>query len=214
VSELLSQLGVTVLGHAGRTHTAPRDYRQSRSYLGSDKEVRARDPGHVRLANGLGSVARERHRADLFNYFIALGFNFPALVHPSAVLAADVVLAEGAQVMAGAVLQPHVRLGRNAIINTCASIDHDCELGAHVHIAPGAVLSGEVRVGDNTHIGTGAVIRNGITIGANCVIGVGAVVIRDTQEPGVYVGTPARLVRGSERGWTAAQSGRRIAEAD
>lgn len=145
-------------------------------------------PGHAVLALGVGSidVGAKNPRPGLFSEAKVAGFTFMSFSHPSAVLAADARLGEGAQIMAGAVLQPGVTLGINCIVNTRASLDHDCHIGDHVHIAPGAVLSGGVSVGDGCHIGTGAIVIQNIRIGAGAMIAAGAVITRDVL-PGARV---------------------------
>ena len=104
--------------------------------LGDDRAVLSYDPKKVLLVNGLGSIGVTQKRAELFEKFKAKGFLFLNVNHPSAVIAKDVVLGEGVQIMAGAVIQTGVVIGDNAIINTRASVDHDCHIGSHVHIAP------------------------------------------------------------------------------
>lgn len=49
-------------------------------------------------------------------------------------------------------------------------------------------------IGDNVSIGSNATILS-VNICANVVIGAGAVVTKDIQDPGVYAGNPARLIR-------------------
>lgn len=118
--------------------------------------------------------------------------HFPVLVHPNAVVADDVEIGCGSVVMAGAVINPGVQIGNGAIINTCASVDHDCIVGDYVHVSVGAHVAGTVTIGDNTWIGAGATVSNNINICGGCMIGAGAVVIKDIDEPGTYVGVPAR----------------------
>lgn len=50
------------------------------------------------------------------------------------------------------------------------------------------------RIGDRVSIGTNATILP-VSICSDAVIGAGAVVTRDINEPGIYVGNPARLKR-------------------
>ena len=121
------------------------------------------------------------------------GCRFPVLIHPNAVVAADVEIGEGTVIMAGAVVNPGAKIGRGVILNTCSSVDHDCVIGDFVHVSVGAHLSGTVVVGQRTWIAIGAIISNNITICPDCVIGAGAVVIRDIAQPGVYIGIPAKL---------------------
>jgi UDP-perosamine 4-acetyltransferase len=160
--------------------------------VGDDAAVLMHDPAEIRLVNGVGSTGRPQARRRIFDEFKQRGYVFQTVTHPSAVIAADAVLEEGAQVMAGAIIQPGVRIGMNAIVNTAACVDHDCAVGAHVHLAPGVILSGGVRIGDGTHIGTGACVIQGVTIGEECVIGAGAVVLADIPAGMRAAGVPAR----------------------
>lgn len=114
------------------------------------------------------------------------------LIHPDAVISRRVEIGEGSVIMAGAVINSDAVVGKGCIINTGASVDHDCVLGDFVHVSVGTHLCGTVTVGDKTWIGAGAIISNNVNICGNCVIGVGAVVIKDIEEPGTYVGVPAK----------------------
>ena len=51
------------------------------------------------------------------------------------------------------------------------------------------------KVGECTELGTGTQIIQGKTIGSNAIIGAGTVVVKDIQEPGTYVGSPARKIK-------------------
>jgi sugar O-acyltransferase (sialic acid O-acetyltransferase NeuD family) len=161
-------------------------------YLGSDDFLLARGNERVRLANGMGSIDASGARAALFERFIAAGFEFVQVIHPSATVARSARTGAGVQILAGAVVQPGAILGRNVIVNTRASVDHDCVVGDHVHVAPGVTLSGGVVIGAGAHVGTGAVVLQGRTIGARAVVGAGAVVERDVPAGAVVVGVPAR----------------------
>jgi UDP-perosamine 4-acetyltransferase len=146
--------------------------------------------------NGLGSVESTAKRAALFQRFKGKGYRFATVVHPSAVVAGDVVLEEGVQVMAGAVIQPGTRVGENTIVNTGAIVDHDCALASHVHVAPGAVLSGGVSIGEGTHVGTGAKIIQGVRVGSHSLVAAGAVVVDPVGERARVFGVPAREMGG------------------
>lgn len=163
--------------------------------IGNDDIVREFPPEEIRLVNGIGSVGLPVRRQELFERFKALGYRFATIVHPSAVVASDVELSEGAQIMAGAVIQPGSRIGSNVIVNTRASVDHDCIIGDHVHIAPGATLSGDIVVGDSCHIGTGATVIQGIRIGPGSVIGAGTLVLKNVPPFVTVVGVPAKVVK-------------------
>lgn len=162
--------------------------------LGDDTEISAFAPEAVRLVNGIGSVRVSTLRRQIYDDFKNRGYFFERAVHTSAVVASDVILAEGAQIMAGVVLQTGSRIGENAIINTRAAIDHDCVIGSHVHVSPGAVLCGNVEVGESSHIGAGTTVIQGVRIGRNCLVAAGAVVIRDVPDGATVAGVPAKEI--------------------
>ena len=117
------------------------------------------------------------------------------LIHPDSVIAENVEIHEGTVIMAGTVINPHTEIGRGCIINTCSSVDHDCVLGDFVHVSVGVHVCGTVEIGTNTWIGAGTTVSNNVNICGNCTIGAGSVVVKDIDCPGVYVGTPARMIK-------------------
>ena len=124
-----------------------------------------------------------------------VGRRFPVLIHPSAVIADDVEIGVGSVIMAGAVINPGAKIGKGCIVNTSSSVDHDCVIGDFCHISVGAHLSGTVELGEGVWIGAGATVNNNVNICGNCMIGAGAVVIKDINEPGTYIGVPAKPIK-------------------
>lgn len=150
--------------------------------LGDDAAIARYTPAECELVLGVGSVSQSSVRRSIFERFKSQGYRFAAVVHPSTVIAGDVALGEGVQIMAGAVVQSGSRIGANTIVNTHASVDHDCRIGAHCHVAPGVVLSGDVSVGEQSHLGTGAVAIQGVRVGTHCLVGAGALLLRDVPD--------------------------------
>ena len=132
----------------------------------------------------VGSVGDCSLRRSLYKKVSKIGFNFPVIIHPGAVIAEDVKesIGKGTFIAAGAVINPGTHIGENVIINTRSSIDHDCEIGDFVHIAPGVTLSGGVKVGAETHIGTGANVTHYRNIGRKCMIKAGALISKDMND--------------------------------
>lgn len=160
--------------------------------LGGDEHLHTVDPRTAAIAVGIGQLVGGTLRQELFERTVRAGFACPALRHPHAWVDESASLADGVQIMAGAVIQPDAHIGRNTIVNTAASVDHDCRLGAHVHVAPGATLCGDVHVGDGAFIGAGATVIQGIHIGAHAVVGAGTVVTRDLPAYGRVLGAAVR----------------------
>ena len=115
------------------------------------------------------------------------------LIHPNASVSRRVSIGEGTVVMAGAVINSNAVIGEGCVVNTCASVDHDCVIGDFVHVSVGSHVAGTVQVGDRTWIGIGSAVSNNLSICNDCMIGAGAVVVKEIDEPGTYIGVPARL---------------------
>lgn len=110
-----------------------------------------------------------------------------------------------------------VTIGNNCSLNPYAilyghgglSIGNDVRIAARVTIIPfnhafedpnvvikkqGSTRIG-ITIGDDVWIGAGATVLDGVSIASGCVIGAGAIVTKNTEVNGVYVGSPARLIR-------------------
>ena len=117
---------------------------------------------------------------------------FYTAIHPSGQIALDVEIGEGTVIMANTSINTSAKIRRHCIINTGAIVEHDNILEDYVHVSPNATLCGTVQIGELTHIGAGTTVRNNISICHDCIIGAGSVVVKNINEPGTYIGIPAR----------------------
>ncbi len=163
--------------------------------LGDDHALERLAPDSVDLILGVGKLVEGNEREQLYSFWRARGYAFPALVHPTAWVAPSVVLSDGVQVMAGVLIQPGCNIGENSIINTRAIIDHDCRIGRDVHVAPGATLCGSVVVEFGAFIGAGATVIQGVRIGNNAVVGAGVTLVRDLESSATIVGAANRKIK-------------------
>ncbi|MGF6995085.1 acetyltransferase [Paraburkholderia sp. GAS32] len=150
--------------------------------IGGDEWMTKLDPQGAQLANGIGATVKSRVNRKLFDLWSTQGFSFVSVVHPSAIVSAEVELAQGCQIMAGAILQPHAKIGVGTVINTAVSIDHDCVVGAHCFIAPSVTLCGGATIGEGSFVGAGATLLPGVKVGNNALVAAGAVVDADVAD--------------------------------
>lgn len=122
----------------------------------------------------------------------AEAFEFPVVVHPTAVIGAGSQLGEGVVISAGCVVTTDVTLGPGTLLNPRAGVGHDSVLGRCCVVNPGANISGAVRLGDEVLVGSGATVLQGLQIGDGAVVGAGAVVTADVPPGVTVVGIPAR----------------------
>lgn len=159
--------------------------------LGDERYLKKISKLESHLINGLGANPNINKRKEKFINLTNQGYQFADVIHPTAVIASNTYLAEGCQIMAGAILQTGTTLGKNVVINTRASLDHDCWIGDHCFIAPGVVLCGNINIEHSTFIGAGAIILPNLKIGANAIIGAGSVVTKSVSNQSLAVGSPA-----------------------
>lgn len=138
------------------------------------------------------AIGNNAARQRLCSMLLDDGASLATLIHPSAIVADDVVVGSGSLVVAGAVINPATTIGLGCIVNTNASIDHDCKIGDYVHIAPGSNLAGTITVGHGSFLGIGSKVIPARKIGNNVTLGAGAVVVNDISDGKVVVGCPAR----------------------
>jgi len=148
---------------------------------------------------GIGDTGNSSLRMSLIEKLLHMGFSFPSIISPQAVVNEDIVFGEGTVVMDGVVINSGSKIGRFSIINTRSSIDHDCIIDDFVHIGPGVVLCGGVRIEYNSFIGAGAVVTQYKKIGECCIIGSGAIVVDDCINNSTYLGVKAQRAKEIQR---------------
>ena len=158
--------------------------------------------GHSVIASAEGvdadgfiiAIGDNAMRARCFAQYSATKLAPAVVVHPSAIIGADVTLGGGTFVAAGVVINTGARIGDDTILNTSCCVDHDCVIGAHSHLGPQVALCGGVRLGEGVLLGVGSCASPGASVGMWSVVGAGAAIVGDLPDHTVCVGVPARAV--------------------
>ncbi|ESX81588.1 NeuD/PglB/VioB family sugar acetyltransferase [Mesorhizobium sp. LSHC412B00] len=120
------------------------------------------------------------------------------LISPNATIGVLAELGAGTLVGHHAHVGPAAVVGRGVIINTGAIVEHECRVGDFCHISVNATVAGRTHLGSNVFVGAGATIIDKIEICDDVMIGAGATVVDHIVASGVYVGTPASLLRAQD----------------
>jgi sugar O-acyltransferase (sialic acid O-acetyltransferase NeuD family) len=116
-------------------------------------------------------------------------------IHPSALLLdSDIEIGNGSIVCANVIITTNVKIGKHAHINLQTTIGHDVVIGDFFTSAPGVKISGNCKIYDMVYIGTNASIKEKISIHSLSTIGLNAGVVKHIEQPGTYVGTPAKKI--------------------
>ena len=104
------------------------------------------------------SCATLQRRLEIMKRYESQGANFPAIIHPGAIVSANATIESGVQIFPGAVVNSHAVVGRGSVINSGAVVEHEVQVGHGCHVAPRTVLLGAARIGECAYIGSGAVV--------------------------------------------------------
>jgi len=117
-------------------------------------------------------------------------------IHPNAqILDSNIEIGDGSIICAGCILTTNIKIGKHTHLNLQTTIGHDCEIGDYFTTAPGAKISGNCKIYDCVYIGTNASIKQKINIHSLATIGLNAGVVKHITKPGIYTGTPAKLMK-------------------
>ena len=187
VLDVLHSLGATVRGVCDPALADRQGERwMGIEVLGDDDQLHVVAPTEVYLANGVGMMPGSGLRQRLFEEMTSAGYEFPALIHPSASVSGKARIEVGAQIMRGSVVQACAEVGCNTIVNSSAIVDHDSRIGAHCHVAPGVTICGDVTVQQGAFIGAGTTVIQEVAIGAGAIVGAGSLLLQDVAGASIY----------------------------
>lgn len=140
-------------------YTDLRQYDCKYPYLGTDEILPDYyEKGVQNAVICIGYLGKGEIRQKIYQRLKKIGFLFPVIVDPSAIISDSAEIGEGVFIGKNAVINAEAKIGKMSIINTKALIEHECIVGAFSHIAVAAVLCGQVEVGDAAFIGANATV--------------------------------------------------------
>ena len=154
-------------------------------------------------------VAKKMVGESAKEYFVAIGDNqkrksishslgktaFATIIAKDALIGMDAQIESGSFIGHQAIVGPLAWVGEGTIINTRSHISHEVRVGRYSQLALDVTVGGRTEIGDEVFIGMKASIFDRLKICSEVSIGASSVVTEDIEKPGVYIGTPAKLVK-------------------
>ena len=143
--------------------------------------------------------------------FVAVGYNhlrfkqkimreyshipFATIIHPSSVIEEAATIGAGVFIYAMVYIGAGVVLSDGVVVNVKTLIPHDNHIGECTCFSGGVNMGGKTDVGSCSFIGLGVTVSDCLSVCDDVFVGAGALVIRSIEEPGIYIGSPARILK-------------------
>lgn len=151
----------------------------------------------------------EDYQKEKFDFlFVAIGYNhllfkqqlihkfsqipMATVIDPSVLIDETATIEQGVFIYPKAYIGPNTRLQKGTVINIGTHLPHDNFVGECSFLSVGINMGGKVNFGERCFVGVGTTISDSLSIGNDIKIGAGTLIIKDMDEPGTYVGSPAR----------------------
>ena len=141
----------------------------------------------------VGHIKDVSLRINLYQRILNEGGKLATVIAHTAHVSKYATIGEGTVIMHHAMVNANAVIGKGCIINTFANIEHDVVIEDFCHISTGAIVNGNCKIGYGTFIGSQSVIVNSVEVTEGCVIGAGSTVIKDLNQKGIYLGSPALI---------------------
>ncbi len=123
--------------------------------------------------------------------------NFETFIHPKSNILDNktVNIGEGSIICAGSIITTNIILGKHSILNINSTIGHDTKTKDRFTTFVGVNIAGKCEIGENVCFGTNSCVKEKTKICDNVFIGMGSSVVKNIDTPGIYVGSPVKLLR-------------------
>lgn len=141
-------------------------------------------------------VKLNRVRKRLFDLCKRKGYTCATYVSSYAFFWKNAEIGENSFVFEDNTIQYHVKIGNNVVLWSGNHIGHRTVIEDDVWLTSHDVISGFCHIGRGSFIGVNVSVGDNVSIAEDVVVGAGAVTVKNLeQKGGVYIGTPAKLLR-------------------
>ena len=150
------------------------------------------DPKEYKLMVAVGDSTIRKRLVDN----LPLSTQFFTFIHETVISSKFYsVIGEGSFIGAYSIITTNVKLGKHTLLNRGNHMGHDSTIGDYFSAMPGAIVSGNVTIANNVYMGTNSTIKEKINVTDNVTIGLNSGIIKDINQEGIYVGTPAKKIK-------------------
>lgn len=134
-------------------------------------------------------------RENIYNEIKKMGYQMISYISSKATLCNNKI-GDNCFILEDNTLQPFTVIGNNVVLWSGNHIGHHSVIKDHVTFTSHVVMSGHCVIGENSFLGVNATLRDGINLAKGTLVGMAASITKDTEEWGVYIGSPAKKLEG------------------
>lgn len=120
------------------------------------------------------------------------GGEFLNLIHKSVIMFKNISLGEGIVISPNCIISNSCILGNHVSLNFSCTLGHNANIGNFCQVNSQCDVTGYVSLGEKVFLGSRVSLIPNVKVFDNIVIGAGSVVFKSLENPGTYIGNPAR----------------------
>lgn len=140
------------------------------------------------------AIGEPKYRKILGDRVRAKGYGLATLIHPLALVSPSAIIGAGVVIQDYVDIAPEAYIHDNVCINGHTIIGHNVEIGENSQVCSHVIVTGSTTVGANTFLGAASAVRDHLSIGENVIISMGAIVMKDVRDNKIVMGNPAREI--------------------
>lgn len=134
-----------------------------------------------------------KERKEIIDIIESLNLDCVTYVHDSSLVHESAKLGKGVAIFSFNLVMANAVIGNHCIIDAYCLVGHDTVIGNNCMILSGTLIAGKTRVGENCVFNMKSAAINKISICNNVIVGAFSNITKSISQPGMYVGSPARL---------------------
>lgn len=139
-------------------------------------------PDQVNLILGIGYTKMGDVKEKLFRLLTDRGYQFVNFIHPTAIIAEDVELGTGNNILEGVILEAGVKLSDGNLLFGGTMIAHDTIVGSFNSFSVKVVVAGCSQVKNHCFVGANATVRDHVILEDYVLVGAAAYADRNLKE--------------------------------
>lgn len=149
-------------------------------------------PERFDLFVALGYSQMNNLRHDFVKKAKDMGYTCPSYISSKATTFSDFNCGENCLILEDNTIQPFVKIGNNVTLWSGNHIGHHSKIEDNSFITSHCVISGSCTIGRNSFLGVNCTINDKTTIAPYSLLASGSLITKDTEEAGIYIGSPAK----------------------